>query len=199
MLLGGWAAHIVDVKGAFLKGKFENGKKIYMKIPEGMEKHYSSTSVLLLKKTLYGLKQAAMQFWRLLLEIMKKMGHERSKVDPCMYYSRRENGDMTIILSWVDDNIIMGPDNVVDEERIKIGKLIDIDDVGPLNEFVGCKVEIDQIAKTAKSTQPVMIQSFLDEFDAGRTKRVTPAEAGTVLQKSKGDEEQLDEEDQTKY
>ncbi len=47
--------------------------------------------------------------------------------------------------------------------------------------------------------QPVMIQSFQDEFDAGRTKRVTPAEAGTVLQKAKAEEEQLDEEDQTKY
>jgi len=48
-----------------------------------------------------------------------------------------------IILSWVDDNIIIGPDYAVNEVRIKIGKLIDIDDVGPLNEFVGCKVEIN--------------------------------------------------------
>ncbi len=199
MLLGGWATHIVDVKGAFQKGQFENGEKIYMKITEGMENHYSSTSALLLKKTLYGLRQAAMQSWRLLLEIMKKMGHERSKVDPCIYYSRRKNGDMTIILSWDDDNIIMGPDNVVNEERIKIGKLIDIDDVGPLNKFVGCKVEINRIAKTAKLMQPVMIQSFQDEFDTGKTKRVTPGEAGIVLQKARAEQEQLDEKDQTKY
>ncbi len=47
--------------------------------------------------------------------------------------------------------------------------------------------------------QPVMIQSFQDEFDTGRTKQVTPAEAGTVLQKARADEDQLDEEDQTKY
>ncbi len=84
-----------------------------------------------------------MKFWRLLLQVMKKMGHERSKVNPCMYYSRCKNGDMTTIVSWVDDNIIMGPDSVVNKERIKIGNLIDIDDVRPLNEFVGCKVEIN--------------------------------------------------------
>ncbi len=90
MLLGGWATHIVDVQGACLKGRFQIGKKIYMKIPEGMEKHYSLNSVLLLKKTIYGLNRAAMQFWRLLLKIMKKMGHERSKADPCMYYSRHK-------------------------------------------------------------------------------------------------------------
>ncbi len=108
-----------------------------------MEKHYSSTSVLLLKKLLYGFKQAAMQFWRLLLKIMKKIGCERSKVDPCMYYYRHKNGDMAIILSWVDDTIIIGPDSVVNEERIKIGNLIDIDDVGSLNKFVECKVEMN--------------------------------------------------------
>ncbi len=51
--------------------------------------------------------------------------------------------ETAIILSWVDDNIVMEPDNVVNEERIKIGTLIDIDDAGPLNEFVGCKVEIN--------------------------------------------------------
>ncbi len=44
-----------------------------------------------------------------------------------------------------------------------------------------------------------MIQSFQGEFDAGRTKQVTQAEAGTVLQKARAEEEQLDEEDQTKY
>ncbi len=114
-----------------------------------------------------------------------------------MYYSRCKNGDITIILSWVNDNIIMGLDK--NEERIKIGNLIDIDNVGPLNKFVGCKVEINQITKTAKLTQPVMIQSIQDAFDAGRTKRVTPAEAETVLQKAKADVDQLDEEDQTKY
>jgi hypothetical protein len=33
MLVAGWVAHIVDVKGAFLHGKFEKGEKVYMKVP----------------------------------------------------------------------------------------------------------------------------------------------------------------------
>ncbi len=40
----------MDVKGAYLKGKFVNGKKFFMKVPEGMKKHYSYISVLLVKK-----------------------------------------------------------------------------------------------------------------------------------------------------
>ncbi len=55
---------------------------MYVKVPEGMEKYFSSTSVLLLKKTLYGLKQAAMKFWRLLLEIMNKWGMNKAKLTP---------------------------------------------------------------------------------------------------------------------
>ncbi len=37
--------------------------------------------------------------------------------------------------SLVDDNISMGPDHVINEERTKIGNLIDNEDVGPLNEY----------------------------------------------------------------
>ncbi len=39
------------------------------------------------------------------------------------------------------DNVIIGPEYVVNEDRIKNGKLIEVDDVGASNEFVGGKVE----------------------------------------------------------
>ncbi len=119
------------------------------------------------------------------------MGHVQSKVDHCMYYSRFKNKEVTIIQSWVDDNNIMGPYY----KRIKIGNL----NVGPLNKFVGCNFKMDHTTKTSKLTQHVTIQSFNDEFDAGRTKYMTPAEAITVLQKVKEDKDKLEEEDQTKY
>ena len=35
MLIAGWVAHIVDVKGAFLHGEFKKGEEVYMKVPEG--------------------------------------------------------------------------------------------------------------------------------------------------------------------
>ncbi len=74
----------------------------------------------------------------------------------------------------------MGPDNVVKEEITNIGNPIDIDDIGPLNEFVEFKVEIDQIV-TEKLMLPIMSQSFQEEFDASRTKHVTPTKTGTVF------------------
>ena len=74
MVMAGMIAHVVNVKGAFLHGDFEDGKKIHMKTPMGFEKHFPERSVILLKKCLYGLKQAAKAFWRKLLRAAQAMG-----------------------------------------------------------------------------------------------------------------------------
>jgi hypothetical protein len=35
-----WVAEALDVEGAFLQGKFRDGEKIYIEVPDGMEKYY---------------------------------------------------------------------------------------------------------------------------------------------------------------
>ena len=67
------------------------------------------------------------------------------------------------------------------DEGKKLAKEIEIEDVGELKEFVGCKIEINKLERSAKFTQSVMIQSFLDKFGAGKKEQVTPAEPSTVL------------------
>lgn len=86
MLMAGWIGNVVDVKGAFLHGEFNEGEEIYMKVPQGWEHHYSSTKVLRLRRCLYGLRQAAMAFWKQLLQCMKSMKMKRSTADPCLYF-----------------------------------------------------------------------------------------------------------------
>ena len=41
----------------------------------------------------------------------------------------------------------------------------DCDDIGEMFEYVGCKIDRDYVKRTVKFTQPVMVQSFRDEFD----------------------------------
>jgi hypothetical protein len=64
---------LLDVKRAFLCGHFENGEKIYIKVPQGFEHFYSKNAVQLLLKTIYGLKQVALAFWRELLKAFQCM------------------------------------------------------------------------------------------------------------------------------
>ena len=53
----------------------------------------------------------------------------------------------------------------------KSAKEINIEDVG--------KVEIDKLKRSSKFTQPVVMQSFLDDFHAGQKMQVTPTEPNT--------------------
>ena len=43
------------------------------------------------------------------------------------------------------------------------------------------KIEIDKWERSAKCTQPIMIQSFLDKFEKGKKKQATPAGPNKVL------------------
>ncbi len=97
MIMANWQSQIVDVKGAFLHGEFEDGEVIYIKVPRGFEKFYPDDMVLKLKKCIYGLKQAAMAFWCQLLLCMKSMGMMQSTTDPCFYHKWGEEGLVLIV------------------------------------------------------------------------------------------------------
>jgi len=88
----GWKTQIIDVKGAFLKGRFVDGEKLYLKVPQGFEDFYKKDEVLFLQRTIYGLKQAALAFWRELLSAFTAMGFQRSTSDPCLYFKNTEKG-----------------------------------------------------------------------------------------------------------
>ena len=98
-----WHAEIIDVKGAFLKASFDPKHKVYMEIPKGFKKFYTNNVLLFLKKTLYGVKNAAKAFWLVLLKIMASIGLLRSKADLCLYYTWDALYGLVIILSWIDE------------------------------------------------------------------------------------------------
>ncbi len=47
MLVAKYEARVIDVKGAFLKGEFENHEEIYMTVPEWFEKYYPNNNTWL--------------------------------------------------------------------------------------------------------------------------------------------------------
>eukprot|EP00957_Ditylum_brightwellii_P094324 7181621-Ditylum_brightwellii.AAC.1 len=86
-LMAGWTGYINDVKGTFLKGSLDHeAETMYMQVPEGFEKIYPAGVVLLLLKAIYGTKQAAMAFWKELLQCIQDMKNKRNGADPCLYY-----------------------------------------------------------------------------------------------------------------
>ena len=92
IVIGCWYAHLIDVKGAFLKGDFDPKHRMFMAVPQGFEKWYPENVVLRLVKRLYGTNQAAYQFWIRLLACMKLVVMSRNDVDSCLYFKWTENG-----------------------------------------------------------------------------------------------------------
>ena len=181
--MAGWSTYMLDVKGAFLLGEFEDGEQIYMSVPEGFEEYYPTDEVLFLLKTIYGTRQAAMAFWREMNRAMKDMLQKRSVVDPCLFFRWTEHG-LVVWLVWVDDCLCIGPEKAVRMSAEEMKKRFDCDDIGEVTEYVGCKVDHDKLNGSIKFTQPVMIQSFSDEYkieEAMKRPPKTPAEPGSVL------------------
>jgi hypothetical protein len=140
MLASGGIVHVVGVKGEFLHGKFKDGEKIYIEIPLGFKEFYDNNTVLLLKKCLYGLKQAAMVFYGKLLAAATKIGLKRSSADLCLYY-KWEGGRLVIMISWINDNIIIGPSDLVLKLKCNLMKQFECEDCGELKEYIGNKIE----------------------------------------------------------
>jgi hypothetical protein len=188
IVMTSWTAHLMDVHGAFLKGKFRDGEIIYMKIPQGFEKFYPKNVALLLLRTIYGLVQAALAFWQETVAAFGYMKYIRSKADPCLHFKWTNRG-LIIWISWIDDFLVCGNKQSVMEAKDMMGKIFDCKDVGEMNEYVGCKIERDLEAPSLRMTQPFLLQSFEDEFDISQMgKPGLPAPAGLML--TKGDKKE---------
>ena len=79
---------------AFLNGDLEH--EIYMKIPEGYDEvinpRVDKEDCLNLQKAIYGLVQAARQFWKKIVDKTQERGFKFSESDPCMLYKEDEKG-----------------------------------------------------------------------------------------------------------
>ena len=98
----------LDVTTAFLHGDLD--EEIYMQQPEGYEIQGKENLVCRLKKSLYGLKQAPSQWYRKFDTFMLRHAFVRSEVDHCVYIKRFERGSFIILLLYVDDMLVVGPD-----------------------------------------------------------------------------------------
>jgi hypothetical protein len=77
--------------------------------------------VLKLDKNLYGLKNAAHNWFQMLSNGLQhdKLGFKSSEIDPCVFFRKD-----AIILTWVDDCIIFSKDKSIITDIVNILKKI---------------------------------------------------------------------------
>ena len=66
-----------------------------------------------MQKVIYGLVQAARQFWKKIVKKMQEGGFQLSEADPCMLYKEDERG-VCIIIIYIDDMMIIGKEEAID-------------------------------------------------------------------------------------
>jgi hypothetical protein len=72
---------------------------------------------------------------------------------------------LLVYLSWVDDILIAGKKEDVLRAKETVARHSTLDMQGEILEYIGCKVEHNRDDRWIKLTQPVIIQSFTDDFD----------------------------------
>ena len=98
-----WVMEAVDVKTAFLYGKLD--EDIYMHQPKGFLVQGKEQLVWRLKCAIYGLKQAALAWWRELDNSVKRLGFVHLHSDAGIFINKTHN---IIIIAYVDNCVFMG-------------------------------------------------------------------------------------------
>ena len=92
----------MDVKTAFLNGDLE--EEIYMKQLEGFKIAGQDNKVYELKKSLFGLKQAPIQWYEKFNNTLINNGFKVNSSNTCVY-SKLFRGDFILICLYVDVNL----------------------------------------------------------------------------------------------
>ena len=98
--LHNWYMMGVDVHTAYLYGKLD--EEIYMRQPEGFIARGQESKVIHLKRTLYGLKQAGLAWWKELSNSMKDSGFAHLKSDAGIFMCQ-EGTRLIVAVVYVDD------------------------------------------------------------------------------------------------
>ena len=93
-----WKLRALDFKQAYLNAALS--EDIWLELPDGSE--------VKALNAIYGLKQSALEWYKELRDAILDGGWKNSKYDECMYYHRAEDGRIAVLVTYVDDILLVG-------------------------------------------------------------------------------------------
>ncbi|KAE8224268.1 hypothetical protein CF319_g2806 [Tilletia indica] len=151
----------IDIKTAYLNGKLH--EEVYMQQPP--EYDDGTGRVCLLRRAIYGLKQAGRAWFDTLKEKLLSAGYSQVQSEPCLFV-RFGKGGPVILAVYVDDIVIAARG----EEGMKLVKKefaswFKITDNGDLSHILGMRVDYDSTKRTATLTQTAYIEALLRKYN----------------------------------
>ena len=157
---------VMDVETAFLYGDIE--EEIFIKSPVGMEEIDPGSvpeDCYQWKTGIYGLFQAARQFWRKFVDTIRKepFGFTVSPADPCMLFKENNLG-ICIIIMYVADMLIIGKKEKIQEFATKIQKEISDKIQHNVVDYLGCEFHMNKEKTKGWLGQPSIVLTLEQKF-----------------------------------
>jgi len=185
----------LDAKSAYLNAELV--EDIYVKIPEGIEPRNPRATALKLKKAIYGLEQAAREWFKLLATFLQESGSfVQSKVDKCLFKGAEGKWKGYIAMAvYVDDITVVTEKEEDWEEFVKsFQERFPISTAGDLSWLLGLKVETKSEENKIKLSQSQTILETLEEYRMDTAyPKLTPlqkARLGTKKEKTRKEDEE---------
>jgi Reverse transcriptase (RNA-dependent DNA polymerase) len=101
---------LIDVEAVFLNGDLD--EIIYMECPDGIV--CEADEVVRLNRSMYGLVQAARQFYLKFKPILISVGFTQCKAEPCLFF-KTVNGVLIMMAIHVDDCYVIGKIDIINQ------------------------------------------------------------------------------------
>lgn len=179
-----WHIEGLDVKSAFLYGKLD--EEIFMEQPEGYKIVGQEDKVFHLKRSLYGLKQAALSWWKALEGSMKELGFSGIQSDAGLFLHSRDKELYVLVIVYVDDALFIGPNlEYVRTMKNRFMKKWECRDLGKISEYLGMRIQ--HINNKIYLDQMAYLEKVLERFNLHKDAKtaITPLPSGYVPQENK--------------
>lgn len=135
-----WEVDHLDVKGALLHSELPEHEKSCVKLPKVPEFTTLDGRLVMLLKSLYGIRKAPMLWYQLLEKTLGRLGFRRAKHVDCLMIGGTRSTPVFIV-AYVDDLLVIGVRRNVASAKLKISENFTVTDVGPCTYLLGMKIE----------------------------------------------------------
>ncbi|CAI7904307.1 unnamed protein product [Closterium sp. NIES-54] len=186
----------LDMKNAFLQSKLD--RVLYMYQPDYFDDGTGRVCKML--KSLYGLKQSPLLWYRALDRVLLGAGWKKSQVDEALYFKASDDGVTCWVLVYVDDLLAANSSPAMLKElKGLLEAAFELREISPVVKYLGLEIVRDRPARKLWLHQQgyadKLRRRFIDEEQGGRVPK-TPVSIDAYAELTFDDEEAQEREEE---
>ncbi|CAI7887449.1 unnamed protein product [Closterium sp. NIES-53] len=179
----------LDMKNAFLQSKLD--RMLYMYQPDYFND--GTGGVCKLPKSLYGLEQSLLLWYKALNDVLFGAGWKKSQVDTALYFKVDADKVDCWVLVYVDDLLATSSSTeMLKELKELLEAAFELRKILPVQKYLGLEIVCDRLAKKLwlhlQGYAKKLRRQFLDEEHTGRTPK-TPVSVDAYAELTFDDDE----------